>query len=626
VALSAAWVNNGEDKVAQEETRVSTNGAASAANSVWNGGQVSLFGAKNEVVEFNLVLEAASKAASNVSVKFNQLTGPGGAVIGSVAPATKDGVFNWTQRNIENFYVRYLQINGLSLLSYENYDERHIPKRLERPWTGAGNGTGLWTDRPDHNKHYPDIAVPLELVPTFSIAQGQNQSIWNDIYIPSSSPAGTYTGTVTVSEGSNVSYQIPVSLTVRGFTLPDVPSSKTMIYLGMDSNLRYSGQAWPNAGTTQGNQMIQVRNRHFQIAHRHKLSLIDSDSGVTATGGDAPSSEWIGRLNGSLFTAANGYAGPGTGVGNDIYSIGTYGSWSWQSGTESDMWTHTNNWEQWFETNAPSIERFLYLIDESSNYPQTQQWAQWMAANPGVGKNLMSMATIDLPTAESSTPALNIAASWFTVGDTTTWTNAVNAELGNTSKRYFQYNGKRPAQGSFATDDDGVALRELSWAQYKKGIQRWMFWESSYYNDYQGGRGQTDVFSTAATFSGTVSTDSVLGETGWNHSNGDGLLFYPGTDTVYPSESYGVNGPFASLRMKHWRRGVQDVDYLTLASAINPSAVQALVAQMVPKAEWDYGISDPSDPTWVRTDISWSINPDDWEAARKELAHIIDGQ
>ena len=37
-------------------------------------------------------------------------------------------------------------------------------------------------------------------------------------------------------------------------------------------------------------------------------------------------------------------------------------------------------------------------------------------------------------------------------------------------------------------------------------------------------------------------------------------------------------GPFASLRLKLWRRGIQDVDYLTLAAAINPSAVARRLA------------------------------------------------
>ena len=39
---------------------------------------------------------------------------------------------------------------------------------------------------------------------------------------------------------------------------------------------------------------------------------------------------------------------------------------------------------------------------------------------------------------------------------------------------------------------------------------------------------------------------------------------------------------------------------------------------------WEYGVTDPNDPTWIRTDISWSIDPDDWEAARLALAEIIE--
>lgn len=72
--------------------------------------------------------------------------------------------------------------------------------------------------------------------------------------------------------------------------------------------------------------------------------------------------------------------------------------------------------------------------------------------------------------------------------------------------------------------------------------------------------------------------------------------------------------------------GGQDGDYLELAKALNPARVQEIVNQMVPKALWEYGVNDPNDPTWVRTDISWSTNPDVWEAARAELADIIVNQ
>jgi len=112
--------------------------------------------------------------------------------------------------------------------------------------------------------------------------------------------------------------------------------------------------------------------------------------------------------------------------------------------------------------------------------------------------------------------------------------------------------------------------------------------------------------------------------TSYNYTNGDGVLFYPGTDLVFPQESYGVAGPIASLRLKHWRRGVQDTDYLTLAAGKDATATKAIVDRMIPKVLWEYGVNDPSDPTWVQTDISWSTNPLDWEQARKELADILE--
>jgi len=86
-----------------------------------------------------------------------------------------------------------------------------------------------------------------------------------------------------------------------------------------------------------------------------------------------------------------------------------------------------------------------------------------------------------------------------------------------------------------------------------------------------------------------------------------------------------VQGPFASLRLKHWRRGIQDVEYLAMAAATDPGRVQAIVDAIVPSILWDLGVEDPSDPTWVLADISWPTDPDVWEAARAELADIIEG-
>jgi hypothetical protein len=406
-----------------------------------------------------------------------------------------------------------------------------------------------------------------------------------------------------------------------------MPSSKTMVATGYDDVAqRYTGAAYPAANSPQDKLTKLVMDRQMLLAHRHKISLIDDNSGATAWTQNRPRPEWEPRLSGALFTAANGYRGPGAGVGNNVFSIGTYGQWQdwWGTPSHQAMWNRTNGWESWFAANSPTTERFLYLIDESEDYAQTETWANWMKSNPGVGARLRSFATADLLKARAFMPSLSVSASWISLGDKVAWQAAVNAAQ-TSGKEVYLYNGVRPGSGSFAIEDDGVALRELAWGQYKKKIDRWFFWCATYYDDYQGGRGPTNVFQTAQTFGGAPTFDPVLGMSGWNSSNGDGVLFYPGIDKAFPSESYGLPGPIASLRLKYWRRGIQDVDYLTLAAKVNPQAVAALVQKMVPKVLWENGVSDPADPTWVLAPISWSTDPDNWEAARLKLAEIIEG-
>jgi len=77
-----------------------TNDPTSVLNAVWNGTRISLFGARNEVVSFNLVLEAPTADAANVTVSLPSLTGPGGFQI-ATRPASGDDLFNYVGRNEE---------------------------------------------------------------------------------------------------------------------------------------------------------------------------------------------------------------------------------------------------------------------------------------------------------------------------------------------------------------------------------------------------------------------------------------------------------------------------------------------------------------------------------------------
>ena len=124
------------------------------------------------------------------------------------------------------------------------------------------------------------------------------------------------------------------------------------------------------------------------------------------------------------------------------------------------MWTNTDAWVNWFDTQAfaTPTEYFLYLIDESSDFPQTEQWAQWIDTNPGPGSRLKSMATIELPTAETETPSLDIPTSWVNVGIESDWDDAFAFFANQADKRVYLYNSNRPASGSFARKNASTTM------------------------------------------------------------------------------------------------------------------------------------------------------------------------
>ena len=634
-SVTAVWANEGGDKVSQEELRA-TNGQENRTghvlNSAWNGSAVTLTGAHNEEVSFNLVLEnGTASPANNITVSFDTLTGPNGALIRSV-PATGDGVYDWTQRPIELFYVRYVQIRGLSFFGYGKWDERQIPVRFQRPYTGQGVGLGDWTSRPDHDKFYPDATVPLEAVQTFTIQPRTNQSIWVDIYLPKAVPSGSYGGNVVIRENGVVVRTIPVMLVIEPFTLPDVPSAKTMINVDpTDIMWRYvTGYGgYANWLSADGAKIVTITDRYFELFHRHKLSLIGEDE---CPANDRPCNSSMPRLTGSLYNANSGYDGPGVNSPEGVFSIGTYGTWGsatygvpgWKYDRQL-FWQHTDNYARWFQQNLPATDYFLYLEDEPppQDFGTVNTWGQWIKQNPGPGSNMSSLATYPFTLASRDMPDVDIpvmaggVGPCLTIPCNNTSLNQTWADYYRTSPRHktWAYNAGRPGTGTFMTEDDGIAPRMIPWAQYKMQIGRWFYW-------YANVNSPLDFYQQAVTWGDNQFYDYSIGVTGNNGtSNGDGLIVYPGS-TVYPGHTnYQLHGPIASVRMKEWRRGIQDVDYLTLAAKYDPAATAAVVSSTVPKVLWEYTTTDPS--FYVGQGPAWSSDPDTWEAARKRLIRII---
>ena len=622
--ITAVWANDGGDKVTQDELRATNhteNLTGTVINHTWNGSGIHLFGAHNEEVSFNLILEAARATATNVSISFDTLTGPGGATIHSVA-ASGNSVFTYVDRPIELFFTRYLQIKGLSYFGYPSWEERMVPIRLQRPHDSQGNPIDSlgWYGRPDHDKYYPDILVPIELTRTFGIPAGTNQAIWSDIYIPKAIPAGTYTGSVSVLENGIPTKSIHVALDVAPFTLPDEQPRWFGHISDKDVAQRFVSQSYVNWASSEGRRIQAITDRYFQLFHRHRMALIGENECPIE---DHPCDSSIPRLDGSLYTRARGYDGAGYGVPNGVFSIGTYGTWSWGDSGEQNMWNHADNWVSWFKRNLPSTDFFLYLQDEPpmKDYGKVDDWARWLKEDPGPGHELTSFATVAPVVAQTFLPHVDIPIMPISIGlclelpcDNVALNTQVNDSYRNNGKkRLWAYNDGRPASGSMTTEDDGVAPRALGWSQFKMDIGKWYYW---FVNLDQ----PTDLFQQAVTWDSVTHFDWSKGEQGNSTTNGNGIMVYPGTDLFNPQSSYNVDGPFASIRMKAWRRGLQDYDYLDLAKRIDPQGTAAIVQRVLPRTMWE--ISAP-DPTYYRGGIFFEDDPDVWEQGRADLLQII---
>jgi hypothetical protein len=557
--LRAIWALDDGTKVRQSET----SHPLAAGNETFDAkpARVKLFGARNETVAFQLMLVGGARATPKVRVRLDAI-GP----IRNGKLSSNPDLF-YRGRRITLFRQHYVRVRKRSASLTWKAGSASEPKNL----------SGM----------VPDPLSPLEPTDSLTVPANRNQGIWVDIYIPKDVAPGTYQRRLRVSVGDKpcplAGCQLAVSLNVLPVTLPDETSTKTMVYFSGGENdrdvmpARYFKKPWEAPLSA----VRALRARHFRMGRRHRVTLFIGQSAK-------PNAEVAARLSGATFSREAGYEGPGVGLGQDVYSIHTYGKHDGKVGSAV-----ARRWRDWLRKQGrPDLTYFLYMHDEpgSGDFARINRLAKRAAALP-------SFVTHDYD------PALSVDI-YCALAEHYSPKRSRKARAAG--KKLWIYNGVRPFSGSFMIDDVAVAPRVNAWIQHKYGIERWFYWESTYYKDVQGGRGHINVWREAWNFSN------------WDgdKQNGDGLLLYPGRDLFFPAEDKGFAGPLPSIRLKNWRRGLEDVEYLILARKHGHGArVDTLLQRMVPRA-----LADRMSPGKA---VAWPEDGQSWLRARRELAALL---
>ena len=560
------WAIDDGEKIKQDAAPSAL--ARGAGNPVWSpGAPLRLFAMRNETVAFQIVVHADGAPLSSVTVDLDALATETARIAN--APGATDPT-RYVGRPIERFVEHFFDVPRPS--------GGKVPGESLGWAPGSGPAAGAWTGR------LPDALIPVEVAPAWSpypmtIAANTNGVVWVDVTVSRSQAPGLYKGAVVVKAAGAPLASLPVELEVVEATLPERPV-RTMLHYGRDELARRMGGDGDRA-----------RRHLLRLFHRHRMSPMHG--AVTA----AEVAERVPMLDGSFYTAQNGYEGPAEGMGDGVLSIGTYGALGAPDAQKLAA----------VEAIADALaqrslfaitDAFVYAIDEDCASPHGAKWKSLIDGAPSANVKKVRVAWTCSTDPTKQPVDLPIQAATFDAKQA--------ARARAMGKEVWAYNGHMPQTGSFLTDAPAISLRVNGLLSGMFDVGRWFFWETTFwYDDNRGGHGAYDPFVTAETFHNADG----------DYSMGDGVLVYPGKQVdVGASHSIGMDGVVASIRLKNWRRGIEDAGYLQLAHAADPTKAEAIARGLLPKV-----LSGAKDGQAV----SWSDASKPYFDARKALLALI---
>src|SRR5258706_1153292 len=234
------WAVNDGEKVERD----AKNHPAIAQNYVWDGHLVHVFGARNEVVAFQVIVEADARGVGALSVRLPGLVSAADRITYRAPSADPT---DYVGRPIQIFTEHYMLVTTASRASWV-YD----PRSAAAPTDPTG-----WK--------------PVQLVPEnarrglggfpVAVRSGESQAIWVEVYIDRARSPGLYRGTIEIRADTRRRL-VPIELEVFDFTLPDENSMHAMLFYSSDEPELYHGR--------------NLDAEYHRLAHRHPVALVQA--------------------------------------------------------------------------------------------------------------------------------------------------------------------------------------------------------------------------------------------------------------------------------------------------------------------------------------------------------------
>lgn len=427
----------------------------------------------------------------------------------------------------------------------------------------------------------------------FDVPAGENRTVWVDVHVPQGTPAGTYAGTLTVTNAAGDAERVAVELEVFPFELPSTPRYRSSYGLSWNATCKaHFGEAWCNGNEAQYDQ-LRVLYGIAGLDNRMSFSGVVGAT-VPGSGGNLDFSRYD-RVYGPLLDGTAQTRLPGAKLTSiEVWQKDPKGA------ADYAAWAAHFREKGWFD------QLFDYTCDEP---PMTCAWSDIkprqdaMHAGDPQMQSLVTTTVAHLrehglyESTDIIVPVVN-----FVEGKTGPYAGDQSADYrqaANDGKTVWIYSScmshgcggsvggeyedpELKGWPSVAIDHTALQNRALPWVAYRFGFTGELYWDSA--------------------FAFVTKSDPWVDQ--WDFTgNGDGTLLYPGK----PSKIGGTTDiPVESIRMKQIRDGIEDFEYLDVLARYDADAARRFAEQLFPHA-WSAGDIAPEELLAARHAIAAEI-------------------
>ncbi|NOR74491.1 MAG: DUF4091 domain-containing protein [Draconibacterium sp.] len=544
----------------------------SLTGSVSGSETVSISSARNEVESFQVVVKAQQGRLHNVDASLSLLTNEGGNTLSAEC--------------VELFCGNFVPVrtpDPRSDMKPGMWADALVPRI--NPYTGEPVQGPNWSKNGFQGERFRGRH--------FDVWEDQQQPFWVDVSVPKDAAPGIYTGLFTVWAENADSVNIPVEIEVWDFALPDGPTLENH-FGGFARAASFYGLK------ADSEEFYPIEDRFIEMIAAHRIDP-QLPKRLTPSVGKDGSVHFDKELDKRIDAFVTKYHKRNIEVPRAPFRD--------MLGADRDKATaFYRSWYNYIERKGWEDRAYLYMFDEPlrpENYESIRQLGAFVdEVEPNLRRLVVEQPYPRHPNGGTLDGSLDIWVSLFgyideasiqrvlEAGDEVWLYTALVQSIPKFHPNYETYpaddypfldvaeNVERPPY--WEMDFPLLSYRIAPWLNYRYGATGLLYWSTCYWES-----------------KANIPRNPWDNPTHGDHWNGEGMLFYPGTDV-------GIEGPIASVRLKNLRDGMEDYEYFVLLKNLGG---EDIIEEIVKNAV----------PTWG----TWDQNSDRLLERRRKIAQEI---